>query len=35
MTRNHRHWHFWLWVVLTPLMAAGLVAALTLREVHP
>jgi hypothetical protein len=31
MTRSHRKWHLWLWLVLGPLTAAGLVLGLVLR----
>ncbi len=31
MTRGHRHWHFWLWLALGPLLAAGFVAGLPAR----
>jgi hypothetical protein len=32
MTRRHRRWHLWLWLVLTPLLAAGLSLALASRH---
>ena len=31
MTRRHRRWHLWMWMVLAPLLAAGLIAALAAR----
>ena len=31
MTREHRLWHFWAWVVLAPVIALVLVAALVGR----
>jgi hypothetical protein len=31
MTRHHRRWHAWLWVVLAPLLVAGFVAGLLAR----
>ena len=31
MTRDHRRWHLWLWLLLGPLVAAGLVTALLVR----
>lgn len=31
MTRDHRRWHFWLWLVLGPLLVAGFVAGLLAR----
>jgi hypothetical protein len=31
VTRNHRRWHFWLWLVLGPLLVAGFVAGLLAR----
>jgi hypothetical protein len=31
MTRNHRRWHAWLWLLLGPLVVAGLVVGLLAR----
>jgi hypothetical protein len=31
MTRAHRRWHFWLWLLLVPLLAAGFVAGVLTR----
>jgi hypothetical protein len=31
MTRAHRRWHFWAWVVLTPAVLALFIAALVIR----
>jgi hypothetical protein len=31
MTRAHRHWHFWAWLVLTPVVLGLLAAALVAR----
>jgi hypothetical protein len=31
MTRSQRQRHFWLWLALTPLLAAGLALALASR----
>jgi hypothetical protein len=31
MTRNHRRWHAWAWLVLGPLVAAAFVACLLAR----
>jgi hypothetical protein len=31
MTRSHRRWHAWLWLVLGPVLVAGFVAALAAR----
>src|SRR5262249_51208223 len=31
MTRHHRRWHLWLWLLLTPILAVGLAAALLAR----
>jgi hypothetical protein len=31
MTRAHRRWHAWLWLVLGPLLAAGFIAGLLAR----
>jgi hypothetical protein len=28
VTRTHRRWHFWLWLALGPLLAAGFAAGL-------
>jgi hypothetical protein len=36
MTRSHRRWHFWLWVVLGPLIVlAFLISVLLRQEVLP
>lgn len=32
MTRKHRRWHAWLWLVLGPLLAAGLVIGILARS---
>ena len=31
MTRSHRTWHFWMWLLIAPLLAAGLAAGVLLR----
>jgi hypothetical protein len=31
MTRNHRRWHAWTWLVLGPLIALGFVVGLLVR----
>ena len=31
MTRNHRRWHAWVWLVLGPFLALGLVVGLLAR----
>jgi len=31
MTRNHRRWHAWLWLLLGPLIVAGFVVGLLAR----
>jgi hypothetical protein len=31
MTRNHRRWHFWMWLVVGPLAVLGVVVALLTR----
>jgi len=31
MTRNHRRWHAWLWLLLGPLILAGFVVGLLAR----
>jgi hypothetical protein len=31
MTRQQRRWHLWLWLILTPLLAAALILALASR----
>jgi len=31
MTRNHRRWHAWAWLVLGPLLAVGFVMGLLAR----
>jgi hypothetical protein len=31
MTRSHRLWHAWLWLILGPLLVAGVVAGLLAR----
>jgi hypothetical protein len=31
MTRNHRRWHAWVWLVLGPLLVAGFVVGLLTR----
>jgi hypothetical protein len=36
MTRSHRRWHLWLWLVLGPLVAAALILSVVRRpEVLP
>lgn len=35
MTRAHRRWHWYAWLVLAPLIAAGMFAALAGRGVPP
>lgn len=32
MTRNHRRWHAWLWLVLGPLLVMGFVVGLLARQ---
>ena len=32
MTRNHRRWHAWLWLLLGPLVVAGFVVGLLARS---
>jgi hypothetical protein len=27
MTVNHRRWHFWVWLILGPLIVIGLIAS--------
>jgi hypothetical protein len=31
MTRNHRRWHAWVWLVLGPLLVGGFVVGLMAR----
>ena len=31
MTRNHRRWHAWVWLVLGPVIALGFVVGLLAR----
>jgi hypothetical protein len=31
MTRNHRRWHYRLWLILGPLLVAGLIAGVLTR----
>jgi hypothetical protein len=31
MTRNHRRWHAWLWLLLGPLLVVGFVLAILAR----
>jgi hypothetical protein len=31
MTRNHRRWHAWFWLILGPLLVAGFVVGLLAR----
>jgi hypothetical protein len=31
MTRGHRRWHYWTWIILTPVIIALLLAALVIR----
>jgi hypothetical protein len=31
MTRQHRRWHLWMWLVLGPLALAGLILSIVLR----
>jgi hypothetical protein len=31
MTRQHRRWHVWLWLVLGPLVLVGLILSIVLR----
>ena len=31
MTRNHRRWHAWLWLLMGPLVVAGFVVGLLAR----
>ena len=31
MTRNHRRWHAWVWLLLGPLIVAGFVVGLLAR----
>ncbi len=31
MTRSHRRWHLWLWLVLGPVVLAGLILSFALR----
>jgi hypothetical protein len=31
MTRNHRRWHAWVWLVLGPLLAVSFVLGLLCR----
>jgi hypothetical protein len=33
MTRNHRRWHAWVWLLLGPLIVAGFVVGLLARPV--
>lgn len=35
MTRNHRRWHAWVWLVLGPLIAVGFVVGLLARPTPP
>lgn len=35
MRRAHRRWHLILWVILTPLIAAALILAISLRPGAP
>jgi hypothetical protein len=35
MTRSHRVWHFWMWLVIAPLLVAGLAAGILLRPHLP
>jgi hypothetical protein len=32
VTRNHRRWHAWMWLILAPLIAAGFLAGLLARS---
>jgi hypothetical protein len=31
MTRQHRRWHLWMWLILAPLLAASLILSLVSR----
>ena len=31
MTRSHRNWHFWIWLVIGPMLVTGLAAGILLR----
>jgi hypothetical protein len=31
MTRSHRRWHLWMWLILTPLIVVGFLVALWSR----
>lgn len=31
MTRNHRRWHAWVWLMLGPILAGGFVVGLLTR----
>jgi hypothetical protein len=33
MTRNHRRWHAWIWLILGPLLAIGFAVGLRARPV--
>jgi hypothetical protein len=35
MTRSHRNWHFWMWLVIAPLLVAGLTAGVLFRPSLP
>ncbi|MCI0358220.1 MAG: hypothetical protein L0211_07040 [Planctomycetaceae bacterium] len=31
MTRLHRNWHLWMWLVIAPLLVSGLAMGILLR----
>ncbi len=35
MTRTHRRWHAWLWLVIGPLVLLGVILAVKWRPAQP